>query len=307
MQGKRTDAIAINMTKPPLPIVPEGFDFEFQDRTMGLRRAGSAQFRAPYVIQYNAEFEKPPTADDDTPPRVFNLTAVMIPTKPGWSRIMLFGGQARKENQQREKEARVRAAGSKGAAKSKRRSKPKFNLMRFLFGVLPTWMIHQLSNRFLDSDLAFLHYQEQERERRYLSFRRRHKKDGGTAVPYFMPAQADRCISALRQWIQMYGPNNFVARDGQDVAVLPPAMKDKSILFDRFAQHTDQCQHCSKALEDIAKWRKNTYRILGLSVFLVHKFLLARISAVACLVLLRLLSSIEPSLKVGGFDHYKNH
>ena len=111
MQGKREDAIAINMTNPTpahgsvassdVPSTPggaayglRGFSFEFGDRTMGKRRAGTGEFRAPFVVSYNADFE--PVVDKKTgdlkPSRPFNLTVVCLPTSAGRSRAIIYGG-----------------------------------------------------------------------------------------------------------------------------------------------------------------------------------------------------------------------
>jgi Pheophorbide a oxygenase len=38
--------------------------------------------------------------------------------------------------------------------------KSKTSLTRKLFSVLPYWLLHQLSNHFLDNDLIILHEQE---------------------------------------------------------------------------------------------------------------------------------------------------
>lgn len=235
---------------------------------MGLVRHGSAVFRPPYLIQYEAEFEPKPTDSPDDPPRLFNLTAVMIPLKPGWSRIILFGTQS----------ASKKADETEPYTIKKRRPPLVFKI----FELLPIWMLHQFSNRFLDSDLAFLHYQEQERQRR----------------GYFMPSQSDRCITALRNWIQTYahipGP-------------LPPPITDRNVLFNRWKQHSDQCRHCNKAMRGIQKWRTNSYRVLGASILLSTKFALARVAVVVSLFLLRILATFEKSLQVGEFRHYESH
>jgi hypothetical protein len=104
-------------------------------------------------------------------------------------------------------------------------------------------------------------------------------------------------VVAQRQWVNKYahvpGP-------------LPPAISDKSVLFDRWAQHTDHCKHCSQGYKSIQKWRTYTYLSMGVSIILI-KFLAARFAAVGCLAMLRLLSMLEEPLKVGGFKHYENH
>jgi len=260
LQGKRTDAVPINMTLTS-SVTDEGFDFSFSDRTMGSFRHGVGEFRAPYVIRYAAEFEQkesPKKTKEDTPPRTFNLTAVMTPTRNGWSRIILFGPP------------------------KERNTKTKANLVLRIFRSLPDWIVHQLNNRFLDSDLAFLHYQEQTR----------------LSQTYFMPAQADRCVSALRTWVDTYAPT--ISKR------LPPAIEDRNVLFDHMAQHTDQCQHCSQALKGVQKWRFRTYWAMSASI-LLHRFVAARLVLVAGLFLLRAYQMVESSLLKGDFKHYENN
>ena len=163
LQGTREDAIPINLT-----VTSEGqhgFEFDFADRTMGRRRAGSGSFKAPYIVAYQAEYGPKQTAtakqlakEASKPPKTFNLTVVCLPTRPGWSRIIIFV------------------------------TLPK----GFVFAALPAWLLHLFPNRFLDSDLAFLHFQEQTaQERGYAP----------NNPKYFMPAQVDRGITALRNWI----------------------------------------------------------------------------------------------------------
>ena len=104
LQGTRADAIPINMTVPR-PVagniirldeaaghkgvvedVPHlrGFTAEFGDRTGGKMRSGLMEFRAPFVIAYNASFAS------GSP---WSLTVVCVPLRPGWSRLILFQGK----------------------------------------------------------------------------------------------------------------------------------------------------------------------------------------------------------------------
>jgi phenylpropionate dioxygenase-like ring-hydroxylating dioxygenase large terminal subunit len=266
LQGKREDAIPINMTSPS-DLSPEGFVFQFEDRTMSMRRQGGAVFRAPFVIHYKADFETPSKEKQKkraNSPKVFNLTAIMLPTKPGWSRIILMGAPRTKQIEKKEKE----------------------RLVAKIFRKLPSWLVHTFSNRFLDSDLAFLHFQEQERERR-----------GVDARAYFMPAQSDRCVSALRKWILQYahipGP-------------LPAPLTDRGVLFNRWTQHGEHCRHCTSARKRVAKWRTNTLRLLAISLVLA-KFTAARVVAALSLLLLNRLSAVDKAFSDGGFSHYDNH
>merc|ERR1719174_3451066 len=99
LQGKREDAIAINMSVPETRGAA-GVRFAFGDRTMGMLRSGHGEFRAPFVVQYNGSFPASGT-------RTFNLTVVCVPTAPGWSRAIIFGG---KQPEARKAQAREEVA-----------------------------------------------------------------------------------------------------------------------------------------------------------------------------------------------------
>jgi hypothetical protein len=154
-------------------------------------------------------------------------------------------------------------------------------LLRFIFGLLPVWFLHQLSNRFLDSDLAFLHYQEQERKR---------------SASYYMPAPSDRCITALRSWIPKY--------TDMDKEVIPPPLP-RSEMFDRWSQHTSKCVHCLQGLKTLAKVRRSAYGILAISV-LGFKYKIAKVATLLCLGIIRSVSKLERTFKEGEFKHYQN-
>ncbi|CAB9530549.1 expressed unknown protein [Seminavis robusta] len=144
MQGSRSDAIPINMTSAT-NLGEAGFAFEWQDRTMGMMRTGEGKFRAPFLVNYNATFASP-TGEA----KPFRLSALCIPTRPGWSRVMVFSipttSAAAKDNTSTNNRIKTFKLGP---------------IMAQLFKRLPTWGSHLLSNKFFDSDLAFLHYQEQ--------------------------------------------------------------------------------------------------------------------------------------------------
>jgi len=273
LQGKRTDAVPINLTMTSTTNA-SGFTFDFQDRTMGKYRQGSGIFRAPYVIHYAAEFAPDSSSSetkkqnkDDGAPRPFNLTAVMTPTRPGWSRIMLFG-----------------------PPKDKPAAKKKSSLVLKIFQSLPLWLVHQLNNRFLDSDLAFLHYQERNRQTR----------------SYFMPAQSDLCVGALRTWVQKY------FYPSSSPPTLPPAITDRRVLFDRHTQHTDQCRHCTRARNAVQKWRRRTYVGLAASFVLLPsqnlavRLCLGGVASLVGLLLLQAYHWVETSMEQGEFKHCEN-
>lgn len=269
------------MTTPLYGILESGFVFEFADRTMGKHRTGFGEYRAPYVLSYGAVFDDP-TNSTTTPKRFFNLTTVMIPTKPGWSRIILFGPSSQMQDEKKKKK--------------------KESTVAKLFRILPTWIVHIFNSRFLDSDLAFLHFQERNGNRR----RGGNSASGGSG--YFMPAPADRSIIALRKWIELYAPAQQQQQSPQ-IQILPPPMEmsRRKDLFDRWMQHSDQCKCCTGAKKGIQTWRKRTYGILALSVMGIHKTSWAGIIAAGCILLLRIYHGLEMALEHGGFKHYENH
>lgn len=188
LQGTRQDAVPINMTTPVSMKNPEhGFEFGFADVTGGKRRSGTGVFRAPFTLQYNAVFDltEQQKVNGDKP-SFFNLTALCIPTKPGWSRTIVFGAPPASKENKDIIDRKVEATVSSGVAVQTKKKKAGTPLFVKIIRMLPVWMLHQLSNRFLDSDLAFLHYQEQERNKRGVDL------DG-----YFMPAQVRSVVMLL--------------------------------------------------------------------------------------------------------------
>ena len=318
LQGMRTDAIPINMTNPTAFNAIDasavsgaraglrGFEFEFGDRTMGKRRAGTGEFRAPFVVAYNADFE--PTLDKKTgelkPSRPFNLTVVCLPTAAGHSRAIIYGSSKPEEKKKKKKGSKGAAEGAAEGAVAKVEeeeavaTKPAMGLKKQpaslvgrIFKLLPVWLIHIGSNRFLDSDLAFLHYQEQA-----VSVR-----GGDAAAAYFMPAPADRCIVALRKWLDAH------ARGMAALGPLPPALYKRDELFDRWTQHTSHCRHCQAALAGLRKWRTNTYRALAVALLAGVRFWQARVVGVLCIGLLRLYALLEKQFMTSDYEHWKNN
>ena len=290
IQGKRTDAIPINMTQPIFH-GEQGFTFEWEDRTMGMMRRGMGEFRAPFLVWYDAMF-----AVD--PPRPFTLAVLCIPTAPGWSRAIIVGGvseqkRARKEDsglqqqkerkKQQQKQKQQQDESPLQEQQEQHPDKKKKTLAQIIFANIPPWVSHLLSNQFLDSDLVFLHVQEQERECR-----------SGTS--YFMPGQSDRCIASLRKWIPQYA----------SVMKPPQRILPRPVLFDRWTQHTSHCKQCLAAFQGIQKWRRVTYGILAFSILAI-KHGLARVSVLGCLAMLTILRKLETFFKEGEFNHAENH
>lgn len=272
LQGSRDDAIPVNMTVPS-NVSPYGFNYQFEDRTMKSLRKGTGELRAPYVIHYDGRFY-----DDDGNLKVgaspFRLSTVCIPTRPGWSRVIVLVGRGSEDDND----------DGENAGKKKAPS-----LVSKIFGIIPQWLLHMFSSRFLDSDLAFLHYQE--REARARSPQR-------VADAYFVPAPADRCIAAVRTWVRTYAR----AWESQP---LPESPANRDELFDRYTQHVSICKHCQNALEGVKKWKRNSYLVLGASIAGMQFTPVASVTAVGSLFMLPLLNAVETGIKEGGYEHYK--
>jgi hypothetical protein len=282
LQGKREDAIPINMSIPrDAASSPHGFSFEFGDRTMGMRRAGTGDFRAPYVVSYNAQFEVPAGAPPRNP---FKLTVVCIPTRAGWSRAIIFGF-----SQGKLPPRRVPPLPPIPKAPAVTPPKQKKSLVLRIFGLLPAWFSHTLSSRFLDSDLAFLHYQEKELERR---------APQSAAQAYFMPAPSDQPIIALRRWL---------AKHALVLGPLPPPIMDRAALLDRWTQHSAHCYHCTTAAERLPVWRKRAAGTLALSILVGLRVWPARIVAAGCVGVLWALGQVDQALRYQDYKHYQNH
>jgi hypothetical protein len=252
-----------------------GQEFAYQDRTRGMDRSGLINFRAPFVISLQSQIKQLDVEG--------KLNVVTIPTKPGWSRLIVCTGFGMKASKDKKQEA------------SDKTKKPKRNWKVKVFAILPRWVVHQLTHAIVDGDVSILHNQEQVRAvARQVDF------DG-----YCMPASADRCITPIRQWVLKYAHIPTLSNIAGKV-VLPESPIKRSVLFDRWSQHTDQCKHCHGAFDGIQKWRRNNFLAMAASIVFA-KFLAARFVMVGCLAMWRLLYKAEQSMTKGGCDHYKNH
>lgn len=383
LQGKRDDAIPIEMTVPESIINNEndggegGFFYEWQDRTMGKFRGGTGEFQAPFGVIYEGVYydtkdeadaaggthivakrrklknnlqagSKEQKEEEDNGIIIieeveFKLGVLCIPTKPGWSRLIIYKKEKKKNTTDK-----VTTTTTSTTSKKKKKKKKK-SVFSLVFSVLPPWVMHLLSNKFLDSDLAFLHYQEQERMRYYNNNHNNHnhnnEDENDTAASssttsassyYYMPAASDRCIAALRKWIPKHtdylGSSSSITTTTTTGTkhkykhthkyTLPPPITSRSELFDRYKQHTSHCKHCQKGLKTLqTKVRRSAYGGLVVSVLAGHflgvgassfRFrgsfkLLTKVTALLSLGVLRLISKVELAFKQGDYKHYENH
>jgi hypothetical protein len=224
------------------------------------------------------------------PPRPFKLSTFCIPTKPGWSRAIIQTLSATTATMKKEEEEKDEKADetttTKATTTPTKKKKTKKSLVAIIFSKLPPWAAHQLTNIFLDSDMAFLHFQERERQR---------------SNNYFIPAPADRCIAALQQWFKKH----VDLQNDTAFFPLPPSPSSRLELFDRYSQHTSHCKICQAGLKSLQKWRRRTYVTLAMSLLVGLRFLLARVVVVLCLAILPMIQKLESSFRQGDYKHYE--
>ncbi|GKY90883.1 hypothetical protein MPSEU_000061100 [Mayamaea pseudoterrestris] len=287
LQGTRDDSSIMNMTVIGSS-TEQGMDFTFQDRTKAYERRGVIQFKAPCHMSLSAQ--RKPNGKNDWE-HFFTMNLFAIPTKPGYSRLISTVGSAKPMNASMfgEEEAAPTAV------------KPRRSLFIAIFRRIPRWMAHQFTNRIVDSDVITLHKQEQERAKRGVDYEN-----------YCMPASSDRCIAPIRRWVLKHAHIPSLSTrsdDGGATAgrvVIPEPPSQRSALFDRWAQHSDQCKHCHGAFDGIQKWRRNNFLVMAASILLA-RHMAARVVLVGSFAMWRLLQAAEKSITTGECDHYKNH
>jgi phenylpropionate dioxygenase-like ring-hydroxylating dioxygenase large terminal subunit len=131
---------------------------------------------------------------------------------------------------------------------------------------MPTWLGHILASVFLHQDLVFLHYQE----------RNIATKDRWLNAVY-TPNPQDKMIITFRQWLE-YRAGGGVAWDASCSHDLPPAERDKRVLFDVWQTHTINCQYCQTALRRLRWARAGSY---GLAIVVLAIAILLESQSIA--------------------------
>lgn len=103
----------------------------------------------------------------------------------------------------------------------------------------PRWYSHIGNNGVLEDDQIFLHIQE-----RMLA----KAGDRPYAQACYLPTQADRYVTAFRQWVSQFEADPFPG-------VPLPAAATLDALLDRYQSHTQHCGSCRSALKRIQQIR----------------------------------------------------
>lgn len=190
LQGNREDAIPITVSNAS--ITESGYTFTSLDKTMKRERIGTSTFHAPFLVKYASKFKQ-----DD---KMFNVTLLCIPTEIGMCRAILL----------------FTSSGSN-------------SLFSRIFNLVPIWMMHLMSNRFLDSDLIYLHEQD-------INVR-------NPSLSYKMPAACDVSIRMLDKYLKSI--------EYKRPPIQPRLTRRK--LLDRWNTHTIHCRHCKNTYNTMEK------------------------------------------------------
>jgi len=168
------------------------------------------------------------------------LALYASPTRPGWCRHI----------------------GCQVLVKNEAGKRPKG--LAFFALPMPIWLTHVLASLFLHQDLVFLHYQEKLLAK---------QGKGKWLEKVYTPNPQDKMVITFRKWLELKagGEMGWAASSGCNPD-LPPAERDKQQLFDVWTTHTQHCQVCQKALNNINRLVLLSYVAAG--VFLVLALLL---------------------------------
>lgn len=263
LQGTRSDAYV----KPLEMFVhydksgDDTIKFVFDDHTTGKDRHADFVLLSPFLAYYRGQFTGMAAP--------YKFQFLCVPVAPGESRVILVWTDKPGEG------------------------------YRAMLHRLPVWFVHLHVNRFLDSDLAFLHYQER-------TLRSAPRSAEKWQSSYFLPAKSDRSISAWRRWLARQGARCVAPEYAAELLPSPP----RQALFDRFQQHTGHCLVCQRALDGVAKWRRRAIG-LGLGAIALDRlrvgpqgfWLFVQLASVG---MYAGLGALRHYFYFGDYKHYKN-
>jgi len=258
LQGNRKDATPIAMQLEAKQA--DSIDFSFDDRTMGMGRHTDFTMRLPFLGFYRGKFDKPGKSP-------FKLNFLCVPVAPGHSRLILMY------------------------------TDPPGRGHRSMLQRFPVWVVHLFSNKFLDSDLVFLHYQER-------ILRSAPRSAGNWQSGYFMPAKCDKSISAWRRWLDREGARCV----SPEYATELPKTPAREVLLSRYEQHTQHCRHCQAALAGLSQWqwRAGKVGIIALTLDRLQVgpsrlWLALQVVAIGCITGLQVM---KPNFHFVDYKHY---
>ncbi|WP_414526988.1 Rieske 2Fe-2S domain-containing protein [Nodularia chucula] len=121
------------------------------------------------------------------------------------------------------------------------------NFSKTLHRLIPRWWSHiNTRNLVLDGDMILLHQQEK-------FLQQRQAVESWKSI-YKLPTSADRLVIEFRNWFDKYCSGQLPWSEvGITVLPSPQINDDRSVLLDRYSQHTQHCSSCRNALKVIQR------------------------------------------------------
>lgn len=117
------------------------------------------------------------------------------------------------------------------------------NFAKRLHNIIPRWWDHiKNRNQVLDGDMILLHQQEH--------FLNQKKSFTSWKSAYKLPTSADRLVIEFRNWFDKYCQGHLPWNEvGISTLENSKINSDRSVILDRYKQHTQHCSSCRNALK----------------------------------------------------------
>jgi len=230
-------------------------EVSFQDQVRGKARTGVVSFARPCFYHFR-------TVDSGGASKV-GLFMLTVPVEHGRSRLFILG--------------------------RKREELPP------LFRIFPTWLLHLVSNRFVDTDI-WLHEAEVAATNGLSPgaslgpAQSVSSISGDRPLPYVLPTSSDHAVIEWRRWWKTSGmararPNSFGPAPPGSLAYLPREQQ-----LDRFQYHVKSCSTCRTTLRRARRCRDLAFP-LALAAAIAPIQFSAKAAAVAVALFVRVAAS----------------
>lgn len=121
------------------------------------------------------------------------------------------------------------------------------NFAKTIYSLLPRWLEHIIiRNPLLDGDMILLHQQER--------FFQQKKLVESWKTAYKLPTSADRLVIEFRNWFEKYCNGDLPWNEvGINLLQNSNINDSRTVLLDRYKQHTQHCSSCRGALRVIQR------------------------------------------------------
>ncbi|WP_375513251.1 Rieske 2Fe-2S domain-containing protein [uncultured Nostoc sp.] len=121
------------------------------------------------------------------------------------------------------------------------------NFVKTLHHLIPRWWVHiMIRNPILDGDMILLHQQEH--------FLQQRQSVESWKTAYKLPTSADRLVIEFRNWFDKYCYGHFPwSQVGISTQENSKINDNRSVVLDRYKQHTRHCSSCRGALRVIQR------------------------------------------------------